>query len=456
MSTIYRRILQRESWREFSNVGGKWWTSTARKRNKLGKIFGFVRYADIKDEKWLVDQFKNVWFGSYKAWVNISRFRRQYGRTYFRSHTNTEKLRTTRKERMNIDNQKPRNIETWKSIRKVGKSYADAIRNKEQHAECQEKMHDTHTGWRDHQNGVAFKEGSGIVITIKEEEMAWVKAGFSGFVRKAEEVNLIQQRLEKEGIMTVKVIPMGGERVFLKVEENEDFNSLVRESSIIFIRELSVIRKWEPRDVRGSRYVWMRVLGILIHAWCNKMFSLITISFGRLIKEDQETQDRERLDLARLFVRTPNMEFINKMINVQINKENFVIRLTEELCNCDPDDCILDFNDFSTGMENDDDDDSSVNSEDTCIPPSMASLEDEETMKKLEDNYEQLIKAAAAAQALNVESQAAGNRWNENNEEITFREPAPIFNTTTYKSNACSDGNYSESMGGINLPCGNT
>src|SRR4051812_39568355 len=37
-------------------------------------------------------------------------------------------------------------------------------------------------------------------------------------------------------------------------------------------------------------------------------------------------------------------------INVQINKENFVIRLTEELCNCDPDDCILDFDGFSTGM----------------------------------------------------------------------------------------------------------
>lgn len=58
----------------------------ARKRNKLGKIFGFVRFTDVKNEKWLEEQFNEIWFGSYKAWVNISRFQRKNSRPSLMVH----------------------------------------------------------------------------------------------------------------------------------------------------------------------------------------------------------------------------------------------------------------------------------------------------------------------------------------------------------------------------------
>lgn len=46
----------------------------ARKKNKMGKIFRFVKYSDIKDTTWIEEQLKNIWFGSYKVWMNIRRF----------------------------------------------------------------------------------------------------------------------------------------------------------------------------------------------------------------------------------------------------------------------------------------------------------------------------------------------------------------------------------------------
>lgn len=42
----------------------------------MGKVFGFVRYGGVKNQAWLENQLKDIWFGSYKSWVNISRFAR--------------------------------------------------------------------------------------------------------------------------------------------------------------------------------------------------------------------------------------------------------------------------------------------------------------------------------------------------------------------------------------------
>lgn len=64
------------------------------------------------------------------------------------------------------------------------------------------------------------------------------------------------------------------------------------------------------------------------------MFSALSIPFGRLIKLDQTTEDIERLDVARMFVRTPLLEIINKVTNIQINNERFQICIIEESCEC--------------------------------------------------------------------------------------------------------------------------
>ncbi|MCH84792.1 hypothetical protein A2U01_0005628 [Trifolium medium] len=61
-------------------------------------------------------------------------------------------------------------------------------------------------------------------------------------------------------------------------------------------------------------------------------------------------------------------------------------------------------------------DEESVYSEETCIPESVASMEDEETLKKIENNYEKLVGEAEMAAALNEEEGEKIQNWHENNE----------------------------------------
>lgn len=55
-----------------------------------------------------------------------------------------------------------------------------------------------------------------------------------------------------EGIVTFKVILMGGEKVFLKADGDEYFKTLVRESKLFFNHWFYIVTQWEPIDIRGQ------------------------------------------------------------------------------------------------------------------------------------------------------------------------------------------------------------
>lgn len=50
--------------------------SIPRKRNKEEKLFDFARFLEVANIWQLEEQFKNIWFSTYKIWVIISRFSR--------------------------------------------------------------------------------------------------------------------------------------------------------------------------------------------------------------------------------------------------------------------------------------------------------------------------------------------------------------------------------------------
>lgn len=176
--------------------------------------------------------------------------------------------------------------------------------------------------------------------------------------------------MEDEWINTIKVIALGGEKVFLKVDEEEDFNVLMKESNQLFNRWFNVGRAWETRDVSVTRFTWCRIYRVFVHAWRRNIFSTLSTSFGRLIKIDAATENMQKLDVSRVLVRTSILEFINKTKRVQINGESSTIRIREEICECAPYREELRDSKNSEEVENYD----TYNIDDTFIPPSVTSM----------------------------------------------------------------------------------
>ncbi|XP_058774727.1 uncharacterized protein LOC131648999 [Vicia villosa] len=332
VENIPEDINEKEMERKFTRWGKVVDVYIANRRNKRGRLFGFVRFEGVEDQQRLENQLRNIWFGSYKSWVNISKFERK---TWM--EVRDKKVR--RDNTLSRQKEGNRSREVWckhragraEGIIKEGISYADAIKNKGSNKFTSEDYYRRRNEAKDLQR-VDSQMCVGISISVSEEEMLWAKRGYVGCVRNVEEIQSLQQRMFDEGINTIKVIPLGGEKVFLNLDEEEDFSVLVKESNHLFNRWFSVVRAWESRDVSAARFIWCRIYGVPVHAWRKKVFSIISNSLGRLIKVDAPTENMERLDIARVLIRTPLLEFINKTKRVQINNEIFTIRITEEIC----------------------------------------------------------------------------------------------------------------------------
>lgn len=98
----------------------------AKRTNKMGRFSGFVRFNGVDDKEWLEEQLKDIWFGSYKVRVNISK----YARAERNVRKNVRDI-TKRKIERNYEPQMEHEIRNKNhNKRREGISYADAIRNK--------------------------------------------------------------------------------------------------------------------------------------------------------------------------------------------------------------------------------------------------------------------------------------------------------------------------------------
>jgi RNA recognition motif-containing protein len=63
-------------WKLFLKFGRVAEVYIPKKLDKRGMRFGFVKFKDVAEVEALSDRLKDVWIGSFKLWVNRSRFGR--------------------------------------------------------------------------------------------------------------------------------------------------------------------------------------------------------------------------------------------------------------------------------------------------------------------------------------------------------------------------------------------
>ncbi|CAL0328736.1 unnamed protein product [Lupinus luteus] len=146
-----------------------------------------------------------------------------------------------------------------------------------------------------------------------------------------EDVHTLQQSLNREGVFSVKTIPIGGEMFMLKSDCQEDASCIFNEKEQWWKSIFKEVRCWSPSLYSLERKVWIRCLGVPIHAWSIDFFKAVTISIGEFIKVDSVTEKMEILDFARCFVASKNMGAIDKTLLVSIGYRQWEVRMVEDL-----------------------------------------------------------------------------------------------------------------------------
>ncbi|CAL0329827.1 unnamed protein product [Lupinus luteus] len=91
----------------------------------------------------------------------------------------------------------------------------------------------------------------------------------------------------------------------------------------------SNIRRWTPGEVAKERLAWVKVTGVLVHAWTVFSFSLLVEKLGRFIKIDEDTLNMNRLDAGFVLILTGVDSKIDQSMEIKIGDSMFKTRIME-------------------------------------------------------------------------------------------------------------------------------
>jgi hypothetical protein len=202
-----------------------------KKKDKYGRRFEFVKFKEVFDVDVLSQSLKDVWMGSSKLWVNLSRFKRTEGKEIQPNSTPVDSKMVSMEER------------------RSGRSYREALRG-----------------------GVVIPQL--LKVQVNEDLCKELHGGIVGKLAREKDVRRIQTTLYMEGYRSIKVTHMGGNMVLLRSPVNEDVTRLMKSKNECLSYYFSELKPWNPGLLSTHREVWVQVYGIPLHIWGENLFKI--------------------------------------------------------------------------------------------------------------------------------------------------------------------------------------
>jgi hypothetical protein len=166
--------------------------------------------------------------------------------------------------------------------------------------------------------------------TSSEKDVLWAKNGLVATVLNGEEIPVIQRKIFDAGFEKLDIIPLGADKVLLRMEDDGDVRSVFNGASeffeIFFVNPI----KWKKELVFRERGAWVRIYGIPLHAWNIDFFKLCVFDCGRLLKVDDFTLDKTRFDYARVLISTSSLDILRAEAKVLVDGELLEFTIIEE------------------------------------------------------------------------------------------------------------------------------
>jgi hypothetical protein len=274
-------------WKLFLKFGRVAEVYIPKKLDKRGRRFGFVKFKEVREEDVLGEMLRDVWMGSFKLWVNRSRFGRSDSK-------DTQASKSQQKDDQEV-------------VTTNGKSFKDVLLR-----------------------GGFASEVSVMKVLVNETFCKELQGSVVGLLKGEKEVRRIQTTLFMEGFQSIKVTSMGGDMVLLRSPMEGDIQRLLRSKNECLHYYFSEIKPWNPGLFAVQREIWIQVYGIPLHIWGDDLFKMIGNKLGAFLDYDEETASMARLDVARLKIRIGKWAVLDEVVKVEVEGVIFSLWVVEE------------------------------------------------------------------------------------------------------------------------------
>ncbi|PNX77214.1 putative sulfate transporter [Trifolium pratense] len=336
----------------------------AKKRNRYGQPYGFVKFSNVKNVSKMTNALNNVWFGNFCVKASVAMFERNASRVGRRMEPHKaemeqvnaplsqdgkqESLRLEVSKTNGEDSKMPERLSQHKGVcaprvdmetrvptkgvrvgdivvelgaRKVNSTYKKA--HKEGITPLPPKVE---------LQAATVKDSRCFMkcYRTKSDDVKWANNGVVATIRNGEAVPLVQDRIVDAGFNDLVLIPMGADKVFLRSLAGGDAMGTVDNAKEFFQLFFSNWVRWESDAQPYRRGAWVRLYGIPLHAWNEEFFKLCVLDCGRFLRTDCCSAEKDRLDFARVLIATPDLEIINRVESIMVDGGKVEVKIVEE------------------------------------------------------------------------------------------------------------------------------
>ncbi|MCI19629.1 hypothetical protein A2U01_0040788, partial [Trifolium medium] len=132
----------------------------------------------------------------------------------------------------------------------------------------------------------------------------------------------------------VDAIYMGGNLVLLQSLCEGELSTVMAGNKGRWEKCFHKVIPWKPSLVAESREIWIQIHGLPLHVWEESSFKMIAGRFGVFLDFDEATIEKQRLDVARVKLRTVRRGMIDIVLQLSVLSVLYDVWVVEERCSC--------------------------------------------------------------------------------------------------------------------------
>ncbi|KAL4562301.1 hypothetical protein LXL04_034501 [Taraxacum kok-saghyz] len=326
-SPISRRTGRKsiKLWQEFRKFGSVVDVFVARKRNKLGRKFGFVRFLRIRDIVTMEIELNNAWMERFKLKANLAKYGRKYAKV---TDYKTQKMKSiVVQDRPECSND---------GARSLGRSYANAV-NGYIHppTPTSPASPSAPTSKQDPMVENSLPRIKNVDLhTIQvippPETTEKLNRSLIGEVRCLQLLKNLHEFTSVEGLNDVIVSYYGGFSVLLEFRSKmaaKDYLILARATWSKWFRSLNI---WSPEVQTMNRLAYLKIAGLPPHAWIPHVFSDIGSIWGEVVIPEWCNVESHIRDSGKVVILTQKFNLINESVEVFIEDSRYQVMVIED------------------------------------------------------------------------------------------------------------------------------
>ncbi|PNX72734.1 putative sulfate transporter, partial [Trifolium pratense] len=311
-----------------------------KKRNRRGQPFGFVKFSNVKDVNKLLSALNKVQFGNFCVRARVASFDRNNLTAGQRMESEWPVLTKGNERPASREGRKgePR-TRNFKGNGGGSESKGPPVENR--------VVKDVVSGRGGSGDPEAVRVGEVVIplsarneLAVKKKDMrsyrtepddvAWAQNGLVATIINGEAVPVVQSRIMDAGFNDVILTPMGADKVFVRCSSGNDVKAIITMAKEFFRLIFSSWTCWDNHAQDYRRGAWVRLYGIPLQAWNENFFKLCVFDCGRLLRVDNGSLERERIDFARVLIATPTLEIVNTAVTVLVDGILNEVKIVEE------------------------------------------------------------------------------------------------------------------------------